>query len=188
RSASLRRLFRCRYVRLPRQHTCSGTRRQKLSSVHQATMLSATPHRWRGLGARKSKQQIDRSLTIRVDRPAILGPMRNDRPPSKSALHDSAIQPRDQMQSSRSALHETLVHDTALLFAGTIILLLLVLAGSALASPPRHVDLYCHRTANQDVPENTLASLDQAALLGCDAVEVDVRRTLDGSLVLNHDG
>jgi len=95
---------------------------------------------------------------------------------------------RDDKQNSKSALHETLIHDTAILFAGTIVLLLLLLAGSALASPPSRVDLYCHRTANQDVPENTLASLDQAALLGCDAVELDIRRTLDGTLVLNHDG
>jgi glycerophosphoryl diester phosphodiesterase len=51
-----------------------------------------------------------------------------------------------------------------------------------------HVELLCHRTANEDVPENTLESLEQAALLGCDVVEVDVRKTLDGVLVLNHDG
>jgi len=38
------------------------------------------------------------------------------------------------------------------------------------------------------VPENTLESLDQAALLGCDVVEIDLRRTLDGKIVLNHDG
>jgi glycerophosphoryl diester phosphodiesterase len=73
------------------------------------------------------------------------------------------------------------------LFLG-VILLLLVVTAFAFAEPPRHVDLYCHRTANQDVPENTLESLEQAALLGCDYVEVDVRRTLDGVLVLNHDG
>jgi HEAT repeat protein len=70
--------------------------------------------------------------------------------------------------------------------------LILVLAASlsaiAQSSQPRHVDLLCHRTANKDVPENTLASLRQAALFGCDIVEVDVRRTLDGRLVLNHDG
>ena len=52
----------------------------------------------------------------------------------------------------------------------------------------RHVDLYCHRTANKDVPENTLDSLEQATLSGCDAIEVDVRRTMDGVLILNHDG
>lgn len=55
------------------------------------------------------------------------------------------------------------------------------------AQPPR-VDLFCHRTANEDVPENTLESLEQAALLGCDLVEIDLRRTLDGRIVLNHDG
>lgn len=66
--------------------------------------------------------------------------------------------------------------------------LLLASAVAGEAQSPRRVDLYCHRTANQDVPENTLESLDHAALLGCDFVEVDVRRTLDGVLVLNHDG
>lgn len=54
--------------------------------------------------------------------------------------------------------------------------------------PQKRVELLCHRTANEDVPENTLESLKQAALLGCDVVEIDVRRTLDGTLVLNHDG
>lgn len=48
--------------------------------------------------------------------------------------------------------------------------------------------LLCHRTANRDLPENTLASLAFAAQMGCDIVEIDVRRTADGTLVLNHDG
>lgn len=59
---------------------------------------------------------------------------------------------------------------------------------SAWAAQPPRVDLYCHRTSNEDVPENTLESLEQAALAGCDLVEVDLRRTLDGKIVLNHDG
>jgi HEAT repeat protein len=53
---------------------------------------------------------------------------------------------------------------------------------------PGGVQLLCHRTANEDIPENTLESLDQAALLGCNVVELDLRRTLDGKIVLNHDG
>jgi glycerophosphoryl diester phosphodiesterase len=53
---------------------------------------------------------------------------------------------------------------------------------------PGGVQLLCHRTANEDVPENTLESLEQAALLGCNVVEIDLRRTLDGNIVLNHDG
>jgi glycerophosphoryl diester phosphodiesterase len=52
----------------------------------------------------------------------------------------------------------------------------------------KRVNLLCHRTANKDVPENTLESLRQAALMGCDVIEIDVRRTLDGKIVLNHDG
>ena len=50
------------------------------------------------------------------------------------------------------------------------------------------VQLLCHRTANRDLPENSLESLALAARMGCDIIEVDVTRTLDGELVLNHDG
>lgn len=50
------------------------------------------------------------------------------------------------------------------------------------------VQLICHRTANRDMPENTLAALALAARMGCNVVEVDVRQTADGQLVLNHDG
>ena len=53
---------------------------------------------------------------------------------------------------------------------------------------PGGVQLWCHRTANEDMPENTLEALEQAALLGCNVVEIDLRRTLDGKIVLNHDG
>ena len=62
------------------------------------------------------------------------------------------------------------------------------MAARAASVPERRVELLCHRTANEDVPENTLESLQQAALLGCDVVEIDLRRTLDGKIVLNHDG
>jgi len=46
----------------------------------------------------------------------------------------------------------------------------------------------CHRTDNREVPENTLESLALAARVGCNVIEVDIRRTVDGVLVLNHDG
>jgi HEAT repeat protein len=49
------------------------------------------------------------------------------------------------------------------------------------------VQLICHRTANRDLPENTLESLALAARMGCNVVEIDIRKTLDGILVLNHD-
>lgn len=73
----------------------------------------------------------------------------------------------------------------AILLAGT---LLTIVHSGAHAAELHHPALYCHRTANKDAPENTLDSLEQAALLGCDVIEIDVRRTLDGVLVLNHDG
>ena len=74
-----------------------------------------------------------------------------------------------------------------------IFALLVLAAVTATALPaatfqPGRTELFCHRTANQDVPENTLESLEQAAILGCSAVEIDLRRTLDGEIVLNHDG
>ncbi|QHN03571.1 glycerophosphodiester phosphodiesterase [Granulicella sp. WH15] len=69
-----------------------------------------------------------------------------------------------------------------------VLLVMTFAAVKAKALQPGGVQLLCHRTANQDVPENTLESLEQAALLGCNVVELDVRRTLDGELVLNHDG
>jgi glycerophosphoryl diester phosphodiesterase/HEAT repeat protein len=62
------------------------------------------------------------------------------------------------------------------------------IAAQAGTLQPGRVTLLCHRTANEDVPENTLESLAQAALLGCNVVEIDLRRTLDGKIVLNHDG
>lgn len=44
-----------------------------------------------------------------------------------------------------------------------------------------------HRGASVAAPENTLAAVRAAAALGADMVEVDVRRTHDGALVLLHD-
>src|ERR1700744_581545 len=72
--------------------------------------------------------------------------------------------------------------------AAALLSVIIASAAHAADMPPGRVQLLCHRTANKDVPENTLESLRQAALLGCDVVEIDLRRTLDGKIVLNHDG
>jgi glycerophosphoryl diester phosphodiesterase/HEAT repeat protein len=73
--------------------------------------------------------------------------------------------------------------------------LTLILALFAAAAPMHagilqrgKVQLICHRTSNRDMPENTLEALALAARMGCNIVEVDIRMTLDGQLVLNHDG
>ena len=44
-----------------------------------------------------------------------------------------------------------------------------------------------HRTQMGTMPENTLAGIDAALEGGADAVEIDVRATADGELVLMHD-
>ena len=48
--------------------------------------------------------------------------------------------------------------------------------------------MLCHRNGGHDLPENTLASVALAARMGCDVIEIDVRQTEDGVLVLSHDG
>ena len=44
-----------------------------------------------------------------------------------------------------------------------------------------------HRGAWDQAPQNSLAAVRRAAALGCDGVEIDVRRTADGRLVVVHD-
>jgi glycerophosphoryl diester phosphodiesterase len=44
-----------------------------------------------------------------------------------------------------------------------------------------------HRGAWEHAPQNSLEAVRQAAALGCDGIEIDVRRTADGHLVLVHD-
>lgn len=47
--------------------------------------------------------------------------------------------------------------------------------------------LMAHRGGAQLAPENTLAAFDGAAALGADAIELDVRLTSDGEVVVFHD-
>lgn len=47
--------------------------------------------------------------------------------------------------------------------------------------------VYGHRGASAAAPENTLEAFELARSQGADGVELDVRRSADGVLVLNHD-
>lgn len=49
------------------------------------------------------------------------------------------------------------------------------------------VSVCAHRGAHLKAPENTLLSFQHAIDMGCDLVEIDVRTTKDGHLVLMHD-
>jgi glycerophosphoryl diester phosphodiesterase len=51
---------------------------------------------------------------------------------------------------------------------------------------PRPI-IIAHRGAHESVPENTLAAFERAIALHCDYVELDVRNTADGALVIMHD-
>src|SRR5438309_3583712 len=49
------------------------------------------------------------------------------------------------------------------------------------------IEWIAHRGASADAPENTMRAIDLAWRQGVDAVEIDVRLTRDGRLVLCHD-
>ena len=59
-------------------------------------------------------------------------------------------------------------------------------AAYTLASP-RQVIVVAHRGVNRLAPENTLAAFSKAIELGLDYIEVDVRTSSDGVLVVSHD-
>ena len=49
------------------------------------------------------------------------------------------------------------------------------------------IEIFAHRGLHRTERENTLAAFRAAVALGVDGVELDVRPTLDGSLVVHHD-
>src|SRR5216117_1881160 len=53
---------------------------------------------------------------------------------------------------------------------------------------PRNIVAIAHRGEHLHHPENTLPAFQEAIRLGADFIEVDVRTTADGKLVLSHDG
>jgi len=50
------------------------------------------------------------------------------------------------------------------------------------------VTTIAHRGFSENFPENTLLAFREAIALGADAIEFDVHQTLDGELVVMHDG
>ncbi|MFF4844578.1 glycerophosphodiester phosphodiesterase [Streptomyces collinus] len=70
---------------------------------------------------------------------------------------------------------------------GTAALLTPLSAAEARAGEVDRPTVVAHRGASAYAPENTLASIDEAAKLGFTWVENDVQRTKDGELVVIHD-
>src|SRR6266700_5324242 len=67
-------------------------------------------------------------------------------------------------------------------------LLCLVLFLLPAAAQTRHVVAISHRGEHLRRPENTIPAFEEAIRVGADFIEVDVRTTSDGKLVLSHDG
>ena len=59
--------------------------------------------------------------------------------------------------------------------------------GTAAETPAVVTQIIAHRGSSADRPENTLASTERAVQSGATAIEVDVRTTSDGHLVILHD-
>src|SRR5438105_750261 len=64
---------------------------------------------------------------------------------------------------------------------------LLFLAAGVGAQGSRGVLVVAHRGFKEVAPENTIAAFDAGARIGADYMELDVRETKDGELVLMHD-
>lgn len=56
-----------------------------------------------------------------------------------------------------------------------------------IADPGRACAVVAHRGAWHGAPENSLAAIENAIALGCQIVELDIRRSADGELFLMHD-
>ena len=56
-----------------------------------------------------------------------------------------------------------------------------------LVASPTPTNVIAHRGANRRARENTLEAFRAAVALGSDGIELDVRRTVDGALVIHHD-
>jgi glycerophosphoryl diester phosphodiesterase len=65
--------------------------------------------------------------------------------------------------------------------------LFLLLLLPELPAQTRHVVAISHRGEHLHHPENTMPAFQEAVRLGADFIEVDVRTTSDGKLVLSHD-
>ncbi|PKL76587.1 MAG: hypothetical protein CVV27_09485 [Candidatus Melainabacteria bacterium HGW-Melainabacteria-1] len=53
--------------------------------------------------------------------------------------------------------------------------------------PPHQIWVIAHRGASKDAPENTLSAFEAAIAQGADMIELDIRLTRDGQIVVFHD-
>jgi glycerophosphoryl diester phosphodiesterase len=68
------------------------------------------------------------------------------------------------------------------------ILCIALISAAVMTAQPRRVVAIAHRGEHFHHPENTVPAFEEAIRAGADFIEVDVRTTADGKLVLSHDG
>lgn len=73
------------------------------------------------------------------------------------------------------------------ILAALLVVFLVKTAGAQNLPDPARTWIAAHRGGHLTVPENSLASVDEAIRAGADIVELDVRETKDGVMVLLHD-
>ena len=97
---------------------------------------------------------------------------------------------------SKSAIsHRSEIHRPQQSLIVGLILVILAAAGIALSwwfvpnreLPSKIPEIIAHRAGAHHAPENTLAALEMAIGQKADAAEIDVQRTLDGTVVVVHD-
>ncbi|MGX1024280.1 glycerophosphodiester phosphodiesterase family protein [Psychroflexus sp. MBR-150] len=52
---------------------------------------------------------------------------------------------------------------------------------------PEEILVMAHRSAHQNYPENSIAAMKESIRLGVDIIELDLRQTKDGKLIIMHD-
>ena len=74
-------------------------------------------------------------------------------------------------------------------FLLSVICVLVAATASSCSLPgaTKRIIVVAHRGAHDSAPENSLAAIRKAIEIGCDYVELDVRETKDGALILMHD-
>src|SRR5438067_4161319 len=97
------------------------------------------------------------------------------------------MNPTIRIESSASRVRAILPISEGVPRAICFLLALVLLCLSAQAQPRRVVAI-AHRGEHLHHPENTIPAFQEAIRLGADFIEVDVRTTADGKLVLSHDG
>jgi glycerophosphoryl diester phosphodiesterase len=70
---------------------------------------------------------------------------------------------------------------------GPLLAGLACLAATSTAASPDEVTIVAHRGLAEGLPENTLAAFERSIQRGLSVIELDVRTTRDGHLVIHHD-